>query len=139
MMTSPLSAPPLSTGVNGLPWIITRYCIYYRVITTHRVSFSAVDFLNTNSLFRSLCGAAGLFWAHTIDSSLPETPVTALASRRSVGGLGPLTWRRSRLERTRPGSAHRTHMAGHSHFLLTGGFCSQGRDEGAARGPGRGR
>lgn len=67
------------------------------------------DFINTNSLFRSLCGAAGLFWAHTIDSSLLETPGTARASRRSVGGLGPLTWRRSRLERTRPGSAHTGH------------------------------
>lgn len=61
----------------------------------------------------SLCGAVGLFWVRTIDSSLLATLAIVLAFWRSDGGLGPLTLQRSRLEPTCPGSAHKAYFIGH--------------------------
>lgn len=113
MMTSLLSAPPLSTGVNEQHWMITRYSVCYVYITHRALSGQFILLIYESVLLPSLCGAAGLFWVQTIDSSLLATLAIALASRRSDGGLGPLTLLPSRSALTRPGSAHKTLFIGH--------------------------
>lgn len=145
MMTSRLSAPPPSTGVNEQHWTITRYCADGRHPSGH---FSLI--IGEFFLLLSLCGAAGLFWVQTIDSSLLVTPAIALASRRSDGGLGPLTSQRSPSALTRPGCAQGTHFIRHHckklfidlknryTYMYLESLSFQGYDEGTTRRPRRG-
>lgn len=60
--------------------------------------------LNSCHLSFSLYGAAGLFWALTIDSFLLAIPATVRPSRRLDGVLDRLILLRSLSEHTSPGS-----------------------------------